>query len=89
MKKTFVFMVMTLCLALAATAFAGDLKNEDSQSYDIKKIEGPASTSTTISGNTTMASFCSDCVVEMVKSGQKMEMGSSDTIVIKNGVMSK
>lgn len=75
-------------LALSASAAAVDLKNEDSRKYEVKVEEGASTTSTSIEGNTTKVSICSDCKITVVGVGT-VEASGSDVVVIKDGKLSK
>ena len=75
-------------LGLATTAAAVDLKNEDSKKYDVKVEEGAATTSTSIEGNTTKVSICSECRITVVGVGT-VEASGSDVLVIRNGELSR
>lgn len=74
-------------LLVAGAVCAVDLKNEDSSSYDIKIHDGPSTTSTSIEGNTTRVSICSDCKIEVVGVGT-VEASGDTVVVIKNGELS-
>jgi hypothetical protein len=75
-------------IAAACTAAAVDLKNQDSSSYDIKIHDGPTTTSSTIEGNTTRVSICSDCKIEVVGVGE-IEASGDVVVVIKDGKLAK
>ncbi len=83
------FFLVVICVALAApAAIAVDLVNKDGQSYDVKIHDGPTTTHSSISGNTTQSSVCSDCKLEVVGVGT-VEASGSDTVVIENGSVRK
>ena len=82
------FALVVTTLGFAATAAAVDLKNEDSKKYDVKVEVGASTTSTSIEGNTTKVSICSDCKITVVGVGT-VEASGSDVVVIKNGELSK
>ncbi len=88
MRALSCFALAAATLGFAATAAAVDLKNEDSKKYDVKVEEGAATTSTSIEGNTTKASICSECKITVVGVGT-VEASGSDVLVIKNGELSK
>lgn len=75
-------------LGIAGTAAAVDLKNEDSKKYDVKVEVGASTTSTSVEGNTTKVSICSDCKITVVGVGT-VEASGSDVVVIKDGKLSK
>lgn len=85
MKRTSV--VCAVVLLVAGGVFAVDLKNEDSSSYEIKIHDGPSTTSTSIEGNTTRVSICSDCKIEVVGVGT-VEASGDKVVKIKNGELS-
>ena len=72
----------------ALTVSAVDLKNEDSKTYEVKIHEGAATTTTSISGNTTRSNITSDGKVEVVGVGT-IEASGDVTLVIKDGALSK
>lgn len=77
--------VAVLCLVLFGCAtFAVDLKNEDSTTYELKIHDGPSTTHSSIEGNTTRSSICSDCKIEVVGVGM-VEASGSQTVIIRNG----
>jgi len=80
--------VCVLAVLIATGVGAVDLKNEDSSSYDLKIHDGPTTTSSSIEGNTTKVSICSDCKIEVVGVGT-IEASGDDVVVIKNGELSK
>ncbi len=82
MEKTAVACAVILLTAIGA--FAVDLKNEDSSSYEIKIHDGPSTTSTSIDGNTTRVNICSDCKIEVVGVGT-VEASGDKVVLIKNG----
>lgn len=85
----------TLALATAAIALAlppahaGSLINKDSSSYDIAVKTSGGTNRTSISGNTTKSGICSSsCTIEVSGVG-KIELGSGDDAIIKNGRLEK
>ena len=88
MRALSCFAFAAATLGFAATAAAVDLKNEDSKKYDVKVEEGAATTSTSIEGNATKVSICSECKITVVGVGT-VEVSGSDVVVIKNGELSK
>jgi hypothetical protein len=77
-----------LILGLAASAvLAVDLVNEDPRGYDVR-IHTVGRINTSINGNTTQMSVCSDCTIEVVGVGT-IQASGSETVVIKNGSLSK
>jgi hypothetical protein len=79
MKK----LIAVLVLSCAASAWAVDLRNEDSRRYEVK-IHSVGTTNTSIESNTTQMSVCSDCEIEVVGVG-KVKASGSETVVIKDG----
>ena len=75
-------------LLMAATAFPVDLKNEDSQRYEVKIHTGSSTLNTWIDGNNRQTSVCSDCVIEVVGVGTIKAKGSV-TVVIKDGKLAQ
>jgi hypothetical protein len=68
-------------------AFAVDLRNEDSQSYTVR-VHDVGTTHTSIGSSTTMASICSSCEIEVEGVGS-LKASGSETVVIKDGQLSK
>jgi len=85
MKKCIaaVILVSFICLP----AFAVDLVNKDSRKYEVK-IHDVGTTHSSIEGNTTKVSICSDCEIEVVGVGS-MKASGSEKIIIKDGQLSK
>ena len=88
--KTVYRPVLTICVltTLGAPVYAVDLRNEDGSSYDVKINSGAMSTSTSIGGSTTQSNVCSSCEIEVAGVG-KIEASGSETVVIKDGKISK
>jgi hypothetical protein len=84
MRATVVFAVI---LFTVGGVMAVDLKNEDSKSYEIKIHDGPTTTSSSIAGNTTRASICSECAIEVVGVGS-IEASGDQVVLIKDGALS-
>ena len=76
--------LVTMSLCLASWVWGVDLKNEDSVEYQLKIKDGPTETQSSISGNTTKVSICSDCTIEVVGIGEISASGDQ-VIVIRNG----
>jgi hypothetical protein len=77
-----------LIFALAGVpVWAVDLKNEDSQTYTVL-IHETGTTHTSIGSSTTMASICSSCEIEVEGVGS-VRASSGETVVIKDGALSK
>lgn len=81
-------LVITYVLLFSTAAFAATLKNEDSKRYELKLESGASTTSTSIEGNTTSASICSKCKINIEGVGS-IEVAGSDEVVIKGGKVSK
>lgn len=78
-----------LAIGVFATITYGvDLKNADGSRYEVKISSGAMTTSTSIDGNTTQSNVCSDCEIEVVGVG-RIKASGSETIVIKDGKLSK
>ena len=90
MKRCFPVLMGILLVGglVAPSAMAVDLVNKDGQTYEVKIHDGPATTHSSISGNTTQSSICSDCKLEVVGVGT-VEASGSDTVVIENGSVRK
>lgn len=88
MKKLARLALAAAVLGLAGAAAAVDLKNEDAKKYDVKVEVGASTTSTSIEGNTTKVSICSECTITVVGVGT-VEASGSDVVVIRNGELSK
>lgn len=84
MQKTIVIMA---ALLLASLAWGVDLKNEDSVEYQLLIKDGPTETHSSISGNTTKASICSDCTIVVEGVGEIAAAGDK-VVVIKDGALS-
>lgn len=78
-----------VCMFMLGGCFvwAVDLKNEDSSSYELKIHDGPTTTHSSIDGNTTRTSICSDCKIEVVGVGT-IEASGDDVVIIKDGKLS-
>lgn len=72
----------------AISTYGVDLKNADGTRYEVKISSGAMTTSTSIDANTTQSNVCSDCEIEVVGIG-KIKASGSETIVIKDGKLSK
>jgi len=79
---------LAVSLLLAATAAAGDLRNEDGRRYEVKVHESSTTRNTSIESNTTMMSICSSCEIEVVGVG-RIKISGSERAVIKNGRLTK
>ncbi len=75
-------------LLMAATAFPVDLKNEDSQRYEVRIHTGSSTLNTWIDANNRQTSVCSNCVIEVVGVGTIKAKGSV-TVVIKDGKLAQ
>lgn len=80
--------LFALSLFLLVSVFAADLRNEDGRRYEVKVYDGGTTRNTWVDGNTTIASICSSCEVEVVGLG-KIKISGSERLVIKNGKLSK
>lgn len=80
---------LLLCAVLfPCAAFAADLENKDSQSYDVK-IYDVGTVHSSIGGNTMRTSVCSSCRIEVVGVGE-IEVESGDSrVIIQGGQLSK
>ncbi len=83
MKKLLPLAGIVIALTSAA-AFAGGIENKDSKTYKVDIIDGASTTETTIDGNTTNSSVCSDCKVKIHGVGT-FKLSGSQTIVIQDG----
>jgi len=89
MKKfTFLTNFTAVFLLLAASAAAGDLRNEDGRRYEVRIHESSTTRNTWIDGNTTMASVCGSCEIEVAGVG-KIRISGTERAVIKNGKLAK
>ncbi|MFN7973859.1 MAG: hypothetical protein U0166_16175 [Acidobacteriota bacterium] len=77
-----------LMLIGARTTLAVDLINKDDKKYEVKIHSGASTTNTSIEGNTTQVSVCSECKIEVVDIGT-VEAKGSDKVVIKDGKVAK
>jgi hypothetical protein len=77
-----------LLLLLTAAVYPVDLKNEDSQRYEVKIHTGSSTLNTSIDGNNTQQNVCSECEIEVVGVGTIKAKGSA-TVVIKDGKLSQ
>lgn len=78
-------LAMVGCLAISAMAV--DLKNEDSVEYKVIIKDGPTETQSSIAGNTTRASICTDCTLVIEGVGEIAASGDQ-VVVIKDGAVS-
>lgn len=90
MKKTIrrIANSLIVTLLLAVGIFAVDLRNEDGVRYEVKVHDGPTTLNTSIDGNSTVVNICSSCEIEVVGVA-KIKVKGSETIVIKDGKLSK
>ncbi len=79
--------VFTMVCLMCSPVFAVDLVNKDSKKYEVK-IHDAGTTHSSIEGNTTKTSVCSDCEIEVVGVG-KVKASGSEKVVIKDGKLSK
>lgn len=79
---------IAVLLVLTINAIAGDLRNEDGKRYEVKVYEGSITRNTWIDANSTAASICSNCEIEVVGVG-KVKISGSERAIIKNGKLSK
>ena len=89
--KKIISIILVLAL-LAIGIFAANLKNQDSNRYEIKIIESLTTTNSSIDGNTTIQNICSDCPIQIVGDDSetgRIKVGKDDVIVIKYGKLSK
>ena len=77
-----------LLTAAAIGVSAADLRNEDSKRYEVKVHDGGTTRNTWIDANTTIASICSSCEVEVVGVG-RIRLSGSEKASIKNGKLIK
>ena len=79
--------LLAVCL-FAFNTYGVDLKNSDGTRYEVKISSGATATNTSIEGNTTQSNICSACEIEVVGVG-KITASGSETIIIKDGKLSK
>ena len=83
-----IFAITIGWIALATPALATDLKNTDSQKYEVK-VETVGTLNTSIESNTTSIGICSaSCTVKVVGVGSVKITGKEQAIVIKAGRLS-
>lgn len=90
MRKTYLFFILFIFLFLPTKSNAGTLENTDFQEYNIQMTydNGEISHEPIYSQST---SYICDygCTLELMETGQKIEMQPNDTIIIENGVFKK
>jgi len=79
---------LAVSMLLAASAAAGDLRNEDGRRYEVKVYESSTTRNTWIDGNSSVLSICGNCEIEVVGIG-RIKISGSERAVIKNGKLSK
>jgi hypothetical protein len=79
---------MTVFLLPAASAAAGDLRNEDGRRYEVKIHESSTTRHSSVEANTTMMSICGSCEIEVGGVG-RVKISGAERAVIKNGKLSK
>jgi hypothetical protein len=85
MKRKMRSICALLVIAIGAVSvFPADLRNEDSKRYEVKVYDGGTTRNSWIDGNSTIASICSSCEIEVVGVG-RMKISGSDKISIKGG----
>jgi hypothetical protein len=80
---------MAFVMLLAASAFAGDLVNKDSSSYDIEVSCGGGTTHTSINGNTTQSGRAGKGCTIKIKGGDSITAGGDKDVIIKDGKLSE
>jgi hypothetical protein len=81
-------LIFVIGLALAIPALPADLRNEDGKRYEVKVHDGGTTRNTWIDSNSTIASICSSCEIEVVGVG-KLRVSGSDKLTIKGGKLVK
>jgi hypothetical protein len=80
--------ILAAALMLAMNTLTADLRNEDGNRYEVRVHEGSTTRNTWIDGNSTSASICSDCEIEVVGVG-RMKIKGSERLVIRNGRLAR
>lgn len=88
MKRKMRISVAAIVFAASVSTLAADLRNEDGKRYEVKVYDGGTTRNTWIDGNSTTASICSSCEVEVVGVG-RMKISGSDKLTIKGGKLLK
>ena len=90
MIKTYLFFILFIFLFLPNKSNAGTLENEDFQEYNIQMTYDNGEIShEPIYGQSTSYICVYGCTLELMETGQKIEMQPNDTIVIENGVFKR
>ncbi len=82
-------LAMAMILALPCTAWAASLRNTDSQAYNLMITEPnrPYSTSYQVVENSQVEICFLGCTMTLLATGQTVEVGPQDTVVIDDGAM--
>ena len=86
MTRTFRAALVLIAARAAVPALAADLENHDDADYEIKIYNG-GTTYSSIEGNTTRVSICSECTIEVVGVGEVEVDSSTDAVIIEDGAV--
>jgi len=89
--KRFAFIPMVvLALFLPPVLQAGTFENTDPDDYKYEAIIHGVPTYGTLYGNSTLYGFCNNgCVLKLIASGQTIQMGPNDHVVINDGTLQR
>ena len=90
MRKTYLYFILFMLFFLPMEIDAGTLENTDFQEYNIQMTYDNGQIShEPIYGQSTSYICVYGCALELMETGQKIEMQPNDYIIIENGVFKK
>ena len=90
MRKTYLFFILFVLFSLPMKINAGTLENTDFREYNIQMTYDDGQIShEPIYGQSTSYICAYGCTLELMETGQKIEMHSNDYIIIENGVLKR
>jgi hypothetical protein len=90
MKRFGLVHMVILALFLPATLEAGTFQNTDPDDYGYEAIIDGIPTYGTLYGNSALYGFCNNgCVLKLIDSGQTIQMGPNDHVVINDGTLQR
>ena len=90
MRKTYLYFILFILFFLPMYTNAGTLENTDFQDYNIQMTYDNGQIShEPIYGQSTSYICTYGCTLELMETGQKIEMQPNDTIIIENGVFKR
>jgi hypothetical protein len=88
MKRSGLIAMVAVALLLPTVLQAGTFENTDPNDYQYETIIDGVPAYGTLYGNSALYGFCNEgCVLKLTATGQTIQMGPDDHIVINNGTM--